>query len=188
MKTLTIISATILLASCFSKTDQGKPKQSMIDSLLTYNKCVDEYHFSKLVLNSLMFDKNCVAKSCTDDHVDYDTTSAPLFDFTLELDTLRKGASCIEVFSDTLVFTFSLRSKENCLCYRDSETVPRRIMIKRGTENIYYLDYGSFMIRPESDFSEKHLTNPKMIEFIKLNKSSIDPWFYNELVKKGYLK
>ncbi len=189
MKILVIFFLILIFTSCFNEKNSGLQEHSMIDSLLSYHDCVDEYRFSKMVLYSLMFEKRCIREICTNNGIDYDdTTNMPLYNFNLELDTLNKVKACIEVFSDTIVFSFALRSKENCLCYKDSETFPRRLMIGRGTRNIYYLDYGPFMMSPEPNLLDKHLGNIQMIEFVKKNRNSIDPWFFNELEKEGYLK
>lgn len=61
-------------------------------------------------------------------------------------------------------------------------------MIKKGTTDIIYLDYGPFMQGTTSDYAERHLTDSSMLNYIKSNKSLVDPWFYNELQKRGYLK
>jgi hypothetical protein len=188
MKILISFFLVFFCVSCFDEENIGMQEHSMIDSLLSYHDCVDEFRFSKMVLYSLMFERKCVRKKCINNNVEYDDTmSMPLYNFILELDTLNKGKACIEVFSDTIVFSFALRSKENCLCYKESETFPRKLMIERGTRNIYYLDYGPIMMSPELDLIEKRLKNTQMIEFVKKNKNSIDPWFFNELVREGYI-
>ena len=99
----------------------------------------------------------------------------------------------IQKTGDTICFSMRAYTNDsfNCHCYetKDGGVWISSICILRGSYKIvkttYYDGIGMF---PEKEEVQAILTNPKMIDFVKNNKAIVNPWFYNQLVKQGYLK
>lgn len=184
-----ILVLLILFISCNKsgiKTTDFFDNPAWVEELIAKNNCKEEYDYAKLLVNLSSYDETCVGVFCPPYNHDQKVTTERMNQFRVELDTSRTPG--ISTSSDTITFSFNLVNKNKCFCADGWVHYPGHITMIRGSKKLVWVNHGSADIRPEKEDIEMWFNDPKMLNYVKQNKDSLDPWFYNQLVERGYLK
>ncbi len=157
-----------------------------IENLITKYNCKEEYDYAKLLVNLSSYNETCFAVFCPPYNYNQKVKTERMNQFRVELDTTR--SSGILVSGDTITFSFRLVNKSECYCVDRLVHYPGHITMIMGSKKIIWFNHGSADFRPEKDDIERWFNDSKMLNYIKQNRDSIDPWFYKQLMERGYLR
>lgn len=158
-----------------------------VKKIIAENNCKEEYDYAKLIVNISSYNETCVSVFCPPYNHDQETKTGRMNQFRIQLDTskIKQG---MEISGDTISFYFSLWNRNSCFCADGLAHYPGYITLIKDTKELVWVNHGSASIRPLKEDIEKWLNDSLMLNYVKHNKDSIDPWFYNELEKRGHLK
>jgi hypothetical protein len=151
--------------------------------------CKVEYDFARLFLYSEYFNEVCTSAFCSKTFIKLNP-SKRLLSTNIRLD--MKKTNPIRVSGDTIIFKIIafIDDSLNCRCFSDiNGFLPAEITIKRKSNEILFEEtFGGIGWFPTKSDVSKVLTNPEMLIIVKKNRDYVNPWFYDQLVKYGYLK
>jgi hypothetical protein len=158
---------------------------------VAYYKCEKEYDFVRLYLYANYFRYSCIGSICS--KLDGSVYISPngsrnLLTTNIRLDIDKSGS--IKELGDTLVFRIFAFSNDSCKChYGIQYNLPAGVSIIRRTKQIVGLHaYNGLTFYPSVNDVSETFKNPKMLKFAKKNKSTINKWFYTQLIVQGYIK
>ncbi|MCU0423433.1 MAG: hypothetical protein MUC81_11535 [Bacteroidia bacterium] len=155
--------------------------------IVNENNCVNEYEFAKLIVNAFSYNQNCLDLFCFNHKHIPTTNGEPMNQFRIQLDTSRFKSGLVKS-GDTIEFCFILVNRNSCFCSDRLDHYPSNIAIKRGTNSLISIGDGAVTLHSIENDTKEILGNPKMLNYIKQNRDSIDPWFYKQLMERGYLR
>lgn len=157
-----------------------------IENLITKYNCKEEYDYAKLLVNLSSYNETCFAVFCPPYNYNQKVRTEKMNFYRIELH--NNEHSGISISGDTITFYFVLVNRDSCYCTDGLVHYPGHITMLRGSKEIIWINHGSIDIRPDKENIEKRFKEKKMLDYLIQNKDSVDPWFYNQLVKRGYLK
>ncbi len=173
----------IFLMGCMK---QGSIQQNLPERieerLLKYN-CIDEYNYARFYLYATNYESLCSKLICEQSNID----RKKLF-ISSEITLDPRFKNCISEQGDTLTFIFSSFINDSCSCiYSANTSFPTAITIKRGTKKILWLGSTAMRVGEYEIPDEIYTKDINMLKFVSAYRSIVNPWFYNELLKRGYL-
>lgn len=184
-----VVFLMIALMSCNKRETKNSSffdSPLWIEHLIEKYDCKEEYDFAKLLVNTSSYQETCISVFCPPYNYDQKVKIERMNQFRIELDTIdREG---IVASGDTLTFFFKLVNKDGCYCADRLSHYPGFITLIRGTKEIVWLNIGSASIQPIREDIDRWLNDSIMLSYVRQNQDSVDPWFYEQLVKRGYLK
>ncbi len=162
---------------------------SVIDSLIHKHNCRREYDFARLFLYSSYYLNSCIGTIC--EREDGTVYTAPVGNKRLPSTNIRLDLTSsmpIQENGDTIIFRISafITNKNNieCKCRHGIQyALPSGVSMIKGTNVIIEsISYNGVNWMPSQKDVARIINNPSMIDFVKKNKSSVNEWYYNQIL------